>query len=369
MNPEPPLIHTESILKVLSEPILVLDLSDDIVVANAAFCQLLQVTPERLEGVPLRELLATAEDPQLHAVLESAVGLDSDLSRKEIACSIPPDTFKTLSMTVRRMGEDLLNPEAGIVELRDVTPEKETMRKLQELNTALLSHGRELERINSDLESFNRWISHDLRTPLRFTNTVANRLMEKHNEVLPEDAKKSLQMILDSTKEMGKLIENLLAFSQVDKVPLRKRNINMTRLVRETMSGLQHLRNDRDLEIQLDDLPPCRADRALLKQVFQNLLENALVFTKPCEHPRIHVGSYQDDAGTVYFVRDNGVGFKPSQVETLFALFRKVSTDQHLEGTGIGLTLVKRVIERHGGLVWAEGEPSCGATFFFQIEN
>jgi len=367
MKVQSPLANAEAMLKVLTEPILVLDLSEDIALANDAFYDLLQVSPEKFEGVALQELLVEAKEPQLHAILEAVVPLETDLDRKEIRCTIPPDMHKTLSVTVRRMGEDPIHSRVVVVEVRDVTAEKETMVQLQELNQALYYHTSELERINADLESFNRWVSHDLRTPLRFTNTIANRLMEMHDAVLPKDAKKALMAIVDSTEEMGKLIENLLAFSQIDKVAVRKRPINTARLVRETLSDLKYMHNGRDVDIRVDDLPACRADRILLKQVFRNLLENALVFTQPCDRAEIHVGFFRDDAATVYFVRDNGVGFDPSDTDALFAPFRRVSTNQDLQGTGIGLTLVKRIVERHGGCIWAEGEPSAGATFYFQV--
>jgi PAS domain S-box-containing protein len=362
-----PLAHAESILRVLTEPILVLDRSLVAILANAAFCELLQVSPETLEGRALKELIVASDEPQLRAVLEAVVAHGGDLNHEQIACTIPPDVSKILAVSARRMQED--GPDSGLVlvELRDITAEKESTQSLERYNEALTRHGEELLRLNADLESFNRWVSHDLRTPLRFTNTILSQLMESPDEAFTDETKAKLQLILDSTHEMGRLIENLLSFVHLDRVPIRKRRVNTVRLVREALTTLQDVQEDRHLEIQVDDLPPCNADRALLRQVFLNLLSNAFAFTRSRGCAEIQVGFAQDDATTVYFVRDNGVGFQGSQAETIFSPAVRVVASSHFQGTGVGLTLVKRIIERHGGSIWAEGEPSRGATFYFHL--
>jgi len=371
LSVQSPLGRAESILRALSGPILLLDNSLTAILANGAFCDLLNISPEVLEGKTLKELLDASDGPHLRTLLEAVAAKGGDALHVVIACSIPPDTHKSLEVKARRMAGTGGHPEMVLVELRDVTDEIETTRRLQELNEELTRHGKKLEQVNADLEHFNRWVSHDLRTPLRFVSTVSNQLLVRHGETLHYDARASVKLILDSTEEMGLLIENLLAFVEVDRVSVKKRRVNTVRLVREALADLTVYQTGRDLEIQVDDLPACSADRALLKQVFLNLLANALAFTRPRERAEIQIGFQTDGDGTAYFVRDNGVGFEERGARAISFPQCKVAAKvgRHLQGSGVGLTLVKRIVERHGGRIWAEGNSSQGATFYIQLET
>jgi len=367
MNPRLSMEDAESILKVLSVPILVLDQSLGVVMANGAFYELMQIAPEKLGAKGLQEHLASSAEPQLQSVLKTLVVKGGEIDEEEIVCTIPPNIRKILSVSAHRIREEGEKSNVVLVELRDVTARNRATESLVHLNDALTRHGEELERINADLEAFNRWVSHDLRTPLRFANTIAEQLLDRHKDTLTADAMKSLQLILDSTHEMGRLIENLLAFVQIDRIPLKKRRVNTLRLVRETLKTLKDAQQGRSLDIRVDNLPSCIADRVLLKQVYVNLLSNALTFTQPRAKTEIHVGFEENDGVVTFFVRDNGVGFDTSQADAIFSIAQRPAISQHLRGTGIGLTLVKRIVERHGGRIWAEGEPSRGATFYFRM--
>ena len=359
---------SKSILSALTEPVLVLDDSLKAVMANRAFCSTLMISPDDLKDQSVHDL-ATFEDvhPRLRPVLEAAIAHNFQAEGVEIECTQPPEERLVLLLSVRRVHVQEGPVELILVELRDITREKEAERKIMALNAALQSHGVVLQGINEELESFTHSASHDLRTPLRLTNKIAYLLLQDHGDHLPPGAADKVQMILDSTREMGKLIKDLLSFSQVKHEPMKKRTVDMKRLAREAVRELRSEQQGRNLDIVIDDLPPFEADRALLKQVFLNLLANALKFTRPRKQAEIRVGFTESEVGTVYFIRDNGVGFGAQFAESIFLPFHRLNKRQDFEGSGIGLALVKRIIEHHAGRIWAESEPGIMTTFYFTL--
>lgn len=362
------MLISESILSALTEPILVLDDSLKAVMANRAFCSTLMISPDDLKDQSVHDL-ATFEDvhPRLRPVLEAVIAHNFHAEGVEIECTQPPEERLVLQLNVRRVHAEEGPVDLILVELRNITREKEAERKILALNTALQLHGTTLQGINEELESFTHSASHDLRTPLRLTNKIAYLLLQDYGEHLPPGATDKIHMILDSTREMGKLIEDLLAFSQVKHEPMKKRSVDMQRLAREAVRELRSEQQGRNLDISIDEIPPCDADRALLKQVFLNLLANALKFTRPCERAEIRVGFNPSDAGPVYFVQDNGVGFGEQHAESIFLPFHRLNKRQDFEGSGIGLALVKRIITHHAGRIWAESEPGVMTTFHFTL--
>lgn len=241
----------------------------------------------------------------------------------------------------------------------------ETERRIQNLNKALEAHVATVDAVNTELESYSHSVSHDLRTPLRFVNRIAHVLLQEPGAPLTKVAAEQVNMILQATGEMGQLIEKLLAFSQANRVPIKKRSMDLRRLFHEVERELSCC----DAEIEIQELPLCRGDRTLLKEVVVNLLENALKFTRRREKARITIGCTEKDGETAYFVKDNGVGFDMSKLDSLFVPFHRLHSMADFEGTGIGLALVKRIIERHDGRIWAEGEVDKGATFYFTLGN
>jgi PAS domain S-box-containing protein len=358
----------ESILTALAVPVLVLDESLRAVLANPAFHETLKVAPRQLEGRSVQEFITgESGEPRLRAILEAVVTSGSSVEDVEIVFTIPPRTRKVLTVSAQLLptGENLT--KMILLELRDITREKESHQRIHELNHALQQHGADLEKINKELEAFAQSASHDLRTPLRLTNKIVHLLLEEHGAELPAGAVEKIHMILDSTRQMGKLTEDLLMFAQVSHEPMKKRRLDARRLVCEALEELQQDQQGRDVKVVIGALPPCRADRALLKQVFLNLLANALKFTRSCERAEILVGFTETNGETVYFVRDNGLGFDMSHSESIFLPFHRLHRDPDFEGSGIGLALVKRVIERHDGRVWAESETDRGSTFYLAL--
>ncbi len=244
-----------------------------------------------------------------------------------------------------------------------------TERKCEEeLRTRLLG---DLERANRGLEVFSAAASHDLRAPLRTINGFVYYLLKDHAPHLPPEAQEYLNLIQKSAKRMDQLIQDLLSFSHLTHQPLQKQPVDLTALVRATLEELRAEQEGRRVEITIGDLPVCQGDPTLLKQVFINLLGNALKYSRLREVARIEVGfqSETPEREPVFFVKDNGIGFDPKWGHEIFKAFQRLHTASEYEGTGVGLAIVQRAIEQHRGRVWAEATVDTGATFFFTLGN
>ncbi len=259
------------------------------------------------------------------------------------------------------------NVIGSAIAIQDITSLRKAELRIQELNDALKKHVATVDAMNKELESYSHSVSHDLRTPLRFVNRIAHLLLYEPGAHLSNGAAQQVNMILQATGEMAKLIESLLVFSQMSREPMKKRRVDLKRLFQEAANELHHAQEDCCVEIVIEDLPPCQGDRTLLKEVVVNLLGNALKFTQRREQARITIGCTEAADETAYFIQDNGVGFDMSDADSLFVPFHRLHKPADFEGSGIGLALVKRIIERHGGRVWALGEIDKGATFFFTL--
>lgn len=226
---------------------------------------------------------------------------------------------------------------------------------------------RELLAANKELEAFAHSVSHDLRTPLRAINSFSQLLIARFRDELPEEASRLLNRISAKTLDMGQLIDDLLRFSHLSRQPLLKQSVDVTRLVHEVLGELRAEEPDRNVAIMVHDLPKAVADPSLLKQVLVNLEANALKFTRHCAHPVIEIDGWRDHDECLYCIRDNGAGFDMRYSEKLFGMFQRLHGANEFEGTGIGLSIAQRVIERHGGRIWAEAEVGKGAAFTFSL--
>ena len=225
----------------------------------------------------------------------------------------------------------------------------------------------ELEAANKELEAFSYSVSHDLRAPLRAINGFAGIVLEDFAAQLPEEARHYLERVRQGGRRMGELIDDLLAFARLSRQPLNRRPVDTTRLVQEVLAEVIPNGSGRQIETRVGELPVCQADRVLLKQVWINLLSNAIKYSRGRTPPVVEIGCDQDQGETVYFVRDNGVGFDMQYANKLFGVFQRLHRAEDFEGTGVGLAIVQRVIHRHGGRVWAAAEPGRGATFYFTL--
>ncbi|MEN9574569.1 MAG: hypothetical protein RL514_2424 [Verrucomicrobiota bacterium] len=265
----------------------------------------------------------------------------------------------------------------------DITERKLAEERLALVNTELQRQAAQLEAANRELESFSYSVSHDLRAPLRHIHGYVEMLTDATAGQLAEQPRRYLQTITEASEEMGELIDDLLAFSRMSRTELTETTVPLDALVQETLRGLELAVRGRNIQWQIAPLPPVRGDAAMLKQVFANLLGNAVKYSRGRDPALIEVG-VADSASAVItgalppggglpnavtlFVRDNGAGFDMRYAHKLFGVFQRLHRADEFEGTGIGLATVRRILARHGGRVWAEGKVGAGATFYFTLQ-
>ncbi len=238
-----------------------------------------------------------------------------------------------------------------------------------DLENKVRARTEELEIVNKELEAFSYSVSHDLRAPLRAVSGYAMMLKEDYEASFDDEALRITGNIISNVKMMGRLIDDLIAFSRLGKRDVALRNVDMTEIVEHCISQESLQWSDRNFSISIAPLPPCMGDQDLLKQVWMNLISNAFKYSSKLVEPAIEIGAVREGPGTAYFVRDNGAGFDMKYADKLFKVFQRLHTQEEFEGTGVGLALVKRIIDKHKGRIWAVSRAGQGATFYFCFRN
>jgi light-regulated signal transduction histidine kinase (bacteriophytochrome) len=223
-----------------------------------------------------------------------------------------------------------------------------------------------LETSNKELEAFSYSVSHDLRAPLRSIHGYSKILEEDYYSELDENGKRVLGVIQENAKRMGQLIDDLLAFSRLGRREIQKSYLDMSLLVKSVLEEINKLIPN-NAEIKVGTLYPAFGDRALVNQVMFNFISNAVKYSSKRNNPVIEIKSREGEREVIYSVSDNGTGFDMLYANKLFGVFQRLHTTEEFEGTGVGLAIVKRIISKHGGSVWAEGEIGKGATFYFSL--
>jgi signal transduction histidine kinase len=239
--------------------------------------------------------------------------------------------------------------------------------EIRDLNGELGKRARELETSNNELESFAYSVSHDLRAPLRHVDAYSELLQKQAYSSLDDKSRRYIKTILESSKRMGNLIDDLLAFSRIGRTEAKKTLVSFDQLVKDAIAEVEQDAEGRNIIWKIDPLPVCYGDRSMLRLVIANLLSNAVKFTRMRDKAEIEIGCVNTDNEVEVFVRDNGAGFDMQYVDKLFGVFQRLHLPEQFEGTGIGLATVRRIVHRHGGEVRAEGGVDQGATFFFSL--
>jgi PAS domain S-box-containing protein len=314
-----------------------------------------------------RKTLAESLPPELSAQIEPLYRAVLDGTPACLEVPAHGRTYLVQAVPLRN-GEGKVH--AGMVMGLDITERKEAEERIRVLNADLSQRVQdrtaELEAAITELEAFNYSVSHDLRTPLRHIKGFA-RLLQNSARRLDRESRNHLKTIAESADRMGQLLDGLLAFSRMGRTELRKSDVSLDELVRAAQEELEKDAEGRAVEWVIHPLPQVQGDSVLLRQVFVNLLSNALKFTRTRERARIEIGAQESETEVILFVRDNGVGFDMSYADKLFGVFQRLHSTDEFEGTGIGLANVRRIVQRHGGRTWAEAALDAGATFYWTL--
>ncbi|NJO02215.1 MAG: hypothetical protein HC880_11470 [Bacteroidia bacterium] len=278
---------------------------------------------------------------------------------------------KFLSVTGSPLEDAQKNIIGSVIIFRNITEEKQREQEISQLNGQLENLVRErtaqLEETNRELETFNYSISHDLRAPIRAIAGNIFFLKESYQQLLDEDALHLLDNINSGAIRMGQLVDDLLAFSRVGKTELNKIKVDLYHIADEVFSELFSPSRNRQVYFHLHKIPAVYADANAMRLVMLNLLSNSLKYTSRKAKAVIEVGSFEKESKQIYYVKDDGVGFNPEYADKIFEVFQRAHLRKEFEGNGVGLAIVKRVIEKHGGSIWAEAAEEQGATFFFSL--
>jgi len=276
-------------------------------------------------------------------------------------------------IVARPIWDEQENKLAGIYgAVQNITLQKNAEAEITHLNTSLEKRVEErtadLQAALNELEEFSYTISHDLRAPLRAVSGYAGILLNDHRDTLEELSLRNIKLIETNARRMGVMIDGLLAFLHLNRKTMSKEPIQTEKLVRRAIQFFEPETIGRNIDIQVGELPFCYADADLLAQVFRSLIGNAIKYTRDRDPAILEIGANEQDGRTVYFVRDNGIGFDMQYQSKLFGVFQKLHQVEEFEGEGLSLAIVHRIIQRHGGTIWAEAEVGKGATFYFTLE-
>ena len=362
-----------NLLNLTHDTIFVRDMNDIIIYWNRGAQELYGWSAEEAIGKRSHELLKTVFASPPDDPVTRAQAIRNELLRMgrwdgELRHSKAEGTEVVVSSRWSLQRDERGNPVAILETNNDITERKRREDEIRGLNQQLERRSSELEGTNKELEAFAYSVSHDLRAPLRHI-VGYTELLQKHLSSATDDkGRRYMTTILESAKRMGTLIDDLLAFSRIGRAETRETMVSLNQLVKEVQSEVGQETEGRSMTWKVQALPDLYGDRSMLKLVLLNLVSNAIKFTRTRPAPEIEIGSTdQRSNGVLVFVKDNGVGFDMKYVNKLFGVFQRLHRADEFEGTGIGLATVQRIVHRHGGRIWAEGQVGVGATFYLSL--
>lgn len=361
--------HFRALIQNSSDAIQLIDKNGKATYFSDSVKSILGHMPNDLLGKPIMSLIHPDDHEKVALLLKEALNFEAKPIIFVARMLHKNDTWRWMETTINNM---LHNPaiNAMVINYHDITDRVMYQEALEQLNLTLEEKVQErthqLERANKELEAFTYSVSHDLRAPLRAIVGFGKVLDRDHMNQLPAEGSRMLRIIMDNSQKMGQLIDDLLEFSRVGRREQKNYLFDPTELVNEIIKD--HFSNiDQQIKIEVKPMPKMLADRAMLKQVYVNLISNAVKYSSSAKPNKIEIGCTIENKKNIFYISDTGVGFDMRYKDKLFGVFQRLHSARDFEGTGVGLALVHRIILRHGGSIWAEGKVNAGATFFFSI--
>ncbi len=354
----------------INDAIYLIDLDDRVIRANKTFYQLTGLKPEQVIGQDINQIMHPEGEPEPCPVCQARKAHEDTLLIMETKHPDNP-TGRPIEITLQVIRDTEKVPVSILMKIRDLTQQRETENKLRQhqehLEIEVKKRTTELTQANKELESFSYSISHDLRAPLRAINGFAIALCEDYAEKLDDTANNYLARISAGANRMSTLIDDLLMLSRINRAPLNRTDCNLGTIANEIKQQFAEQYPSEHLQWKIQQQLNTHCDENLIRIALENLLGNALKYSSNNLNAVIEFGCQQQNGETVFYIRDNGVGFDMQYVSKLFGAFQRLH-GKEFEGTGIGLATVQRIISRHGGKIWAEAKVDKGATFYFSLE-
>jgi len=365
--------YAESIVQTVRMPLLVLDEQLHILSANRSFYENFKIPAPKKELPVLAEFASHLWSiPELKRRMDTLIHRGTELNDFEISHDFPQAGHKYLKVNARDLTQPVGQPRRIFLVLEDITQQKLAEEELRQhrnhLEDLVSKRTADLEASNRELESYSYSIAHDLRSPLRSIISFSQIVQENTKNLITEEDQDNLQRVVAAGKRMAKLIDDILELSRITRTELRYGSVNLSNLAEKSLIQLRIAQPEKSVNWTVQGDLIVHGDARLLEVLLQNLIENAWKYTRGRTPAQLEIGRTMIDGSTVYFVKDNGIGFNMEYLDKLFRPFHRLHSPQDFEGTGVGLATVQRVIQRHGGRVWAESVINQGTIFYFSLQ-
>jgi signal transduction histidine kinase len=365
-------LFAQSIVETVRHPLLILDGELRVIVANPAFYRTFELTPANSVGRPFHAL-AGGRMARLRGLLEEILHSDNPVVDFDVSLDDTVLGQRMMMLNGRRVANEETGQPMVLLSIEDVTAHRlaeEELRRLNgELEQRVEARTAQLETSNRELEAFCYSVSHDLRSPVRAVAGFSGELLRNHAQSLDERGMHYLTRVLAASERMAVLIDGLLELSRLDREVMRHQRVDISALAATVGEELRQLEPERKVTLTVDSGLAADCDPRLIRVALENLIGNAWKFTANKPLASIRIGREQQRGQAAFFVRDDGAGFDMGHASKMFGAFQRLHGEREFPGNGIGLATVQRVVHRHGGEVWAEGEAGVGATFYFTLSN